>query len=269
MEMRLDGKVAVVTGGGTGIGFEITRAFCETGCKVIIASRDPEHLEGARKEFKGMGHDVETYVLDITRPDKVEAFAEHIDKNYDRFDLLVNNAGGNFICPVRRMSVNGWLSVININLNGSFYCSKFLGELMIKHGKGGAITNLVATYGWTGAPGNAHSASSKAGIMALTKSLATEWAQFGIRVNAVSPGPIETPIAIEHLKFTAPHVMKHLMRAIPMRRMGTTDEVARAVLFLSAPEWSSYVTGEILVVDGGACLFPGVDPTSYLEKKEK
>lgn len=268
MEIRLDGKVAVVTGGGTGIGWEITRAFLEAGCRVIIASRNPEHLEEARKEFEKMGHGLDTCACDITQPEQVQALAERIDELHGRLDILVNNAGGNFICPVRRMSVNGWRSVININLNGSFFCSKFLGELMIKHGNGGSIINLVATYGWTGAPGNAHSASSKAGVMALTKSLATEWAQFGIRVNAVSPGPIETPIAVQQLKFTAPQVMKHLKRAIPMRRMGTTDEVARSVLFLAAEDWSSYITGEILVVDGGACLFPGIDPTSYLEKKE-
>lgn len=269
MKIGLEGKVAVVTGGGTGIGRDITRLFCEAGCTVVIASRKAKHLDTAQEALEAKGHHVETHPLDVTRPEEVEAFARHLEDKHGRLDILINNAGGNFICSVRDMSVNGWLSVIDINLNGCFYGSKILGELMIRSGKGGSICNLVATYGWNGAPGNAHSASAKAGVIALTKSLATEWAQYGIRVNAVAPGPIETPIATKQLKFAAPAVLKGLMRDIPLRRMGTTNEVARAVLFLSAPEWASYITGEVLVVDGGHVLFSGIDPSSYLEKKER
>jgi len=268
MELELKDKVVVVTGGGTGIGHDISRLFCEAGSRVVIASRNPEHLEPAKEAFAAEGHTVDTYVLDITQPEAIQAFGDHLKTNYQRLDVLVNNAGANFICSVRKMSVNGWLSVININLNGTFFCSKILGEMMIESGNPGSIINMVATYGWTGAPGNAHSSSAKAGIIALTKSLAAEWAQFGIRVNAVAPGPIETPIAVKQLKFLAPGVLDKIKEDVPMQRLGTPEEAARAVLFLSSEKWASYITGEVMVVDGGHVLFSGIDPTSYLEKND-
>lgn len=265
VETSLDNKVAFITGGGTGIGKISAEMLGKNGCKVIIASRSEDHLQKTVSEFKEYGIDINYFVLNITNYQDVQNVADSISENYGRLDILVNNAGGNFSCSTRKLSVNGWNSVININLNGSFYCSKFFGEKMIEFGNGGSIINLVATYGWTGAPGNAHSSASKAGIIALTKTLASEWAQYNIRVNAIAPGPIKTPIAIKHLGFEKNDINNKLMNEIPLRRLGEPEEIAKSVLFLASNYWSSYVTGEVIVVDGGHVLYKGLDPDLYLE----
>ena len=140
---------------------------------------------------------------------------------------------------------------------------------MIEHRRGGSIINLVATYGWTGAPGNIHSAASKAGVIAITKTLAAEWAQYNIRVNAIAPGPISTPIANKQLKFTEDSVMSNLIKDIPLKRLGLPEEIAKTAYYLASPYWSSYMTGAVIVIDGGHVLYQGIDPSVYLERKQE
>jgi NAD(P)-dependent dehydrogenase (short-subunit alcohol dehydrogenase family) len=177
-------------------------------------------------------------------------------KHFGSLDLLVNNAAGNFICRAEDLSPNGWNAVIGIVLNGSFYCSRAVGQYMIARKRGGSIVSILANYVWTGSPGTIHSAAAKAGVMSMTQTLATEWAPHGIRVNAVAPGPIEaSPGAAEKL-WNNQAAVDRITQMVPLKRWGRPEEVADAVAFLAAPQ-SGFITGEILTVDGGTWLGRG------------
>jgi NAD(P)-dependent dehydrogenase (short-subunit alcohol dehydrogenase family) len=242
-DKTFEGRVAVVTGGATGIGFAIAKELGRLGGRVVIASRKEENLRRASEELGCAYH-----VLDVRDAAAVEAMAEKVG----RIDILVNNAAGNFVVQAEQLSVNGWNSVINIVLNGTFYCTSAVGKRMIAAGTGGAILNVIANYAWTGAPGVVHSASAKAGVLAMTRTLAVEWARHKIRVNAMAPGPVDTPGAAERL-FPDPAVHEGIRRTIPLRRFATLEEVANAAAYLLS-DYASYVTGEALVIDGGQWL---------------
>ena len=194
-----DGQTAIITGGGTGIGLEIARALGRLGAKVLIASRHAEHHEQGLTSLAADGIDAAAFAVDVRDPAAVDAMAARALELWGRIDILVNNAAGNFICRAEDLSPNGWNAVIGIVLNGSFYCSRAVGRHMIARGGGGSIVSVVATYAWTGSAGTIHSASAKAGVLAMTQTLAVEWAPHGIRVNAVAPGPIESPGAAPRL----------------------------------------------------------------------
>src|SRR5881394_2175083 len=247
-EKTFEGRVAIVTGGATGIGFAIAKELTRLGARVVIASRKEENLKPAAAE---LGEGASYHVLDVRDAAAVEAMAEKVATDHGRIDILVNNAAGNFIVQSDQLSVNGWNSVINIVLNGTFYCTSSVGKRMIAKG-GGAILNIIANYAWTGAPGVVHSASAKAGVLAMTRTLAVEWARHKIRVNAIAPGPIHTPGASEKL-FPDPAIEEGIRRTIPARRFGTLEEVANAASYL-LPDYASYVTGEEFVIDGGQWL---------------
>jgi NAD(P)-dependent dehydrogenase (short-subunit alcohol dehydrogenase family) len=245
------GKVALVTGGGTGLGLEISRALAALGARVIVASRNPAHHGGVLAEANARGWSMEALPLDVREPVAVERAALELAARHGRIDMLVNNAAGNFLCPAERLSARAWRSVLGIVLDGTFYCSRYVGRTMIEKG-GGQILNVVATYAWTGMPGVVHSASAKAGVLAMTRTLAVEWARFGIRVNAIAPGPFHTEGASERL-WPEPGMRERIEAQVPLGRLATAEEVAVQCLHLLSPA-SEYVNGECLVVDGGLSL---------------
>lgn len=255
-EKSLDGRVAIITGGGTGIGFAIATEYARLGARLVLASRNPEHLEPAACELAGAGAQVLTVPTDVRVPEQVDHLMEETARRFNAIDILVNNAAGNFICPAEKLSVNGWNSVVNIVLNGTFYCSRAAGLRMIESGRGGSILNIVATYAWTGGPGTIHSASAKAGVVCMTRTLAVEWAQYRIRVNAIAPGPVETEGAGSRL-WASPEVRETMIRSVPRGRIGRPGEIAQAASYLVSG-FADFITGEVLVVDGGQWLGKGM-----------
>jgi NAD(P)-dependent dehydrogenase (short-subunit alcohol dehydrogenase family) len=163
-EKTLDGRVAIITGGGTGIGYAIADEYARLGAKLVLASRNPEHLEPAARELqaKHSGAQVLTFPMDVRNPEQADDMCRNTLQQFGSIDILVNNAAGNFICPAEKLSPNGWNAVVNIVLKGTFYCSRAAGRHMIESGRGGNILNFVATYAWTGGPGTIHSACASA-----------------------------------------------------------------------------------------------------------
>ena len=251
----LDGRVAVITGGGTGIGLAIAKRLGSLGARIVIGSRNAANLEAGTAELLHAGLDPLTVQVDVRKPDEVDELVERTLKHFGRIDILVNNAAGNFICRAEDLSPNGWNAVVGSVLNGTFYCSRAVGRQMIARGAGGAIVSILANYVWTGSPGTVHSAAAKAGVMSLTQTLAVEWAPHRIRVNAVAPGPIESPGASKQL-WSSAEAVDRITGLVPLRRWGRPEEVADAVAFLVS-EHAAYITGEILTVDGGAWLGRG------------
>lgn len=252
----LEGRVAIITGGGTGIGRAIATEYTRLGAKLSLASRNLDHLDPAAKELEALGAEVLTVPTDVRVPEQVERLCEETMRRFGSIDILVNNAAGNFICPAEKLSANGWNAVVNIVLNGTFYCSRAAGLRMIERQRGGNILNIVAAYAWTGGPGTIHSACAKAGVVAMTRTLAVEWARFKIRVNGISPGPIETSGAGEKL-WAAPEARAAMLKTIPRGRIGRPEEVAHAAAYL-ASDFADFITGEVLVVDGGQWLGKGM-----------
>lgn len=254
-EKTFEGRVGIITGGGTGIGFAMARELARLGATVVLTSRGEEHLAPAVEQLRketGRAAAAHFITVDVRDAEAVEAMAARVEEERGRIDFLVNNAAGNFIVPSDQLSPNGWNTVIGIVLNGTFYCSSAVGRRMIAGKSGGAILNVIANYAWTGAPGVVHSASAKAGVLAMTQTLAVEWARHKIRVNAIAPGPVHTEGASKRL-FPDPKIEEGIRRTIPLRRFATLEEVANAASYLLS-DYASYVTGEALVIDGGQWL---------------
>jgi NAD(P)-dependent dehydrogenase (short-subunit alcohol dehydrogenase family) len=251
----LKDQVAVVTGGGTGIGLAIAKRLGSLGARIAIASRNSANLETGCAALRESGVDALAVQLDVRKIEQVDEMVHRTVKHFGSLDILVNNAAGNFICRAEDLSPNGWNAVIGIVLNGAFYCSRAVGQYMIARRRGGAIVSILANYVWTGSPGTVHSAAAKAGVMSMTQTLAVEWAPYGIRVNAVAPGPVESAGAAKQL-WSTPEAVERITAKVPMRRWGKPEEVADAVAFLAAPQ-TSYITGEIMTIDGGARLGTG------------
>lgn len=266
-EKVLKDQVAIITGGGTGLGKEIARQFARHGANIVIASRRMEHLEAGKADIEKEGTEVMIYQLDIREPSKIEELRDAVLDRFGKIDILVNNAAGNFLYPAEKLPFKGWDAVIGIVLNGSFYCSQIFGNHMIKQ-KQGQIVNILATYAWTGGPGTIHSACAKAGVLAMTRTLAVEWARYGIRVNAISPGAFETEGARDRL-WPMEEIRKAITDEIPLKRFADPEEVAMGVLYLVSP-YANYINGECLVMDGGAWLGKGLaNLDKFVDKFDK
>jgi peroxisomal 2,4-dienoyl-CoA reductase len=249
----LKGQVALVTGGGSGLGLGMAQAFAEHGASVLIASRNAERLEQAEKTIRASAPDaqIERFALDVRKSEDVEKMLDRAWERFGRLDLLVNNAAGNFWSPAIAMSDNAFGSVVNIDLFGTFYGCRAAGRRWLEKEQPGRIINISMTLHYRGFPGMVHASAAKAGIDALTRTLAQEWAPM-VRVNAIAPGPIPT----EGVKkaFMGPDGKKVFPeRSVPLGRLGTPDDVANAALFLASPA-ADWITGQILVVDGGEWL---------------
>lgn len=251
----LKGKVAVVTGGGTGIGLAVARRLGELGARIAVGSRNSENIERGTADLRHAGLDPLAIQIDVRNPEQVEEMVHRVVRHFGHIDILINNAAGNFICRAEDLSPNGWNAVIGIVLNGSFFCSREVGRHMIARGGGGTIVSILANYVWTGSAGTIHSAAAKAGVMSMTQTLAVEWARHRIRVNAVAPGPIESAGAARQL-WSTPDAVERITQMVPLGRWGKPEDVADAVAFLVS-DHAGFITGETLTLDGGAWLGRG------------
>ncbi|XP_068604560.1 peroxisomal trans-2-enoyl-CoA reductase [Brachionichthys hirsutus] len=251
-------KVAIVTGGGTGIGRAISVELLGLGCRVVISSRNAQRLEAAAQEMRqqipggSSPASVSALKCNIRNEDEVKALVSAVLERYGRIDFLVNNGGGQFPSPVEDMSSKGWTAVMDTNVNGSFHCCQQVYRAWMKE-HGGAIVNIIADM-WRGFPGMAHSGAARAAVDNLTKSLAIEWAPSGVRVNAVAPGTIFSRTAMENYKESGPELFKLSVPNVPAKRLGVPEEVSSAVCFLLSPG-ASFVSGATLRVDAGQSLY--------------
>ena len=260
----LDGQVALVTGGGTGIGLGISQLLAELGAHVVMASRKPANLEAARADIASRGGKVTAVQLDVRDPEQVKAAVDGIAQQLGRIDVLVNNAAGNFYAPSATLSPNAWKSVVEIDLYGTFYCSQAVYPIMAAQG-GGRIVSTSMTLHYRGWPMMAHATAAKAGVDALTRTLAGGWAPQRIRVTAIAPGPIPTEGVRK--AFTPPadsgvpdvfaaadaRMAEYAKKGIPLGRWGSPRDIANMVAFLASPA-GDWITGSIFVIDGGEWL---------------
>jgi len=245
----LDGRVALITGGGTGICRGIALAFAAHGCDVAITSRKMEHLEPTVAELRAAGRRAIAKAADVRDPSAVAGVVDATVAELGRLDILINGAAGNFICLAENLSPNGFGTVVDIDLKGTFHVSK--AALPHLKARGGAVVNISATLPYLGTMGQSHAAAAKAGIDSLTRTLACEWGPYGIRVNGIAPGPIEGTEGVRRL--TNEQSRESAIRGNPLGRMGTIEDIANASLFLCS-EAASFVNGVTLVVDGGLWL---------------
>ena len=240
------GQTALVTGGRSGIGYGIAKMYLELGATVVISSRKTEPLETAAKELSELGP-CHHFTCDIREPDQVGNLAEFIQQQIGELDIVINNAGGQFPAPAEAISSRGWATVINNNLNGTFYVSQQMANTFLIPQQRGVIVNIIANI-FRGFPGMAHTGAARAGVDNLTKTLAQEWAEYNIRINAIAPGVIATSGLDTYPDAMKPFFQK-AQEANLMKRFGTAEDVANAVMFYSSP-LSSYVSGTTLYVDG-------------------
>lgn len=251
----LNDKVIIVTGGGSGLGKAMTTYFLELGAKVAITSRNIEKLQNTAKELEDKtGGTCLPIACDVRHYDQVENMLQQVLSAFGKVDVLLNNAAGNFISPTERLSANAFDTIIDIVLKGSKNCTLALGKHWIDKGeKNKTVLNIVTTYAWTGSGYVVPSATAKAGVLAMTRSLAVEWAKYGIRMNAIAPGPFPTKGAWDRL---LPGELKDqfdITKQVPLRRVGDHQELANLAAYLVS-DFSQYINGEVVTIDGGEWL---------------
>ena len=248
----LEGKTAIVTGGGLGIGRSIALELARAGADVAICSRKLEHLEPVVKDIRDLGRRSFAMAVDVRHEDQVQAIVERAVRELGRLDVMVNNAGASFRAKFEDISLNGWNAVVGINLNGVFLGCKWAGRAMLAQGHG-VIVNVASIAGIYGAPMMAHYGAAKSAVITLTRELGVAWGRRGIRVNCVAPGPVETEGYLDVLHKTNPDATKTydaVANRVGMGRWGRVEEIAYPCVFL-ASDASSFMTGETIIVDGG------------------
>jgi NAD(P)-dependent dehydrogenase (short-subunit alcohol dehydrogenase family) len=245
---ELTSKVAVVTGGGTGLGEAAARALAEAGASVVLSGRRRENLEKVAADIRSNGGQALPVVADVSRREDVESMTAEALRAYGKIDVLVNNAGINIVKPFLDLTEEEWDAVINTNLKGCFNCCQAIGKGMVEQGSG-SIINMVSVFGLRGFMNLAPYVASKGAIVQFTKALAVEWGRHNVRVNAIAPSYIKTEMTKRDIE-SDERVLKFNLGKIPMRRGGEPHEIGGIVVFL-ASEASSFVTGETVAVDGG------------------
>lgn len=245
----LNGRVALVTGGGTGITGGVARAFAEAGASVALVSRKMEHLVPAAQLINENGGNAIAVAADVRQPAEVENAVAKTVEAFSKIDIVVNGAAGNFLCKAEELSPNGFGTVVDIDLKGTFnVCRAAFAQLKEHRGQ---ILNISATLHYLGTPMQLHVSAAKAGVDALTRNLAVEWGRYGIRVNAIAPGPIEDTEGMQRL--VPEPVREKLKKNVPLGRFGRIADIEKAALFICS-EAGSFINGEVLVVDGGHWL---------------
>lgn len=250
----LTGKVVIVTGGSSGMGKYMAKNFVENGANVVITGRDLERLQAAQLEIsKDAVGEVAIFQMDVRNVEHVDAMVSFTVQKFGTITTLINNAAGNFMVRAEDLSANGWKSVIDIVLNGTFYCSQAVGKYWIEHKIKGSILNMVAAYAWQAGAGVIHSAAAKAGVLSLTRTLAVEWGSaYGIRSNAIAPGPIDRTGGAAKL-WESEAAAQRTLDSVPLHRLGEPEEIADLAAFIISDK-ASYMNGECVTLDGGQWL---------------
>lgn len=252
----LAGKVIIVTGGGSGLGKSMSEFYLRLGAKVVICSRSLDRLEEAAADLREKtGGEVLAIACDVRKYEEVEAVMQKTIETFGTITGLVNNAAGNFISPTERLSHRAFDSVVDIVLKGSYNCTLAVGKYWIEKQIKGTVLSIVTTYAWTGSGYVVPSACAKAGVLAMTRSLAVEWGKYGIRMNAIAPGPFPTPGAWDRLfpKEIQEKIGMDPLAKIPLKRAGEHHELANLACYLMS-EYSAYVNGDVITIDGGEWL---------------
>tara|TARA_B100000809_G_scaffold187401_1_gene185650 strand:+ start:1776 stop:2627 length:852 start_codon:yes stop_codon:yes gene_type:complete len=260
----LENKTIIITGGGSGLGKSMATRFGELGANLVLTSRRQEVLDEAAREINNQtGSEILTVATDIRHSDQVGDMVQQAVDKFGKIDGLLNNAAGNFISPTENLSENAFRTIIDIVLVGTFNCTQAVGKAM-KGSGGGTILNIVTTYAFTGSGYVVPSACAKAGVLAMTRSLAVEWAKYGIRSNAIAPGPFPTKGAWKRLVPPGLNIEKKMIERVPLKRFGEHEELANLASYLMADE-SGYMNGEVVTMDGGEWL-KGAGQFNSLEK---
>jgi len=262
----LKGKSIIITGGGTGLGKSMATRFAELGADLVITSRRQNVIDETAEELRQHGGQVLAVSCDVRDPDQVQHMVDETVKTFGKIDILLNNAAGNFISPTENLSSNAFKTVVDIVLNGTFFCTQAAGKVMRKN-KGGVILNIVTTYSWTGSGYVVPSACAKAGVLAMTRSLAVEWAKYGIRTVAIAPGPFPTKGAWSRLAPPGLGIKKKMKERIPLKRVGEHIELANLASYLISDQ-AAYINGEVVTIDGGEWL-KGAGEMNELERIPK
>ena len=245
----LAGRVAIITGGATGIGFGIAKAFVAVGAKVVLASRKLDQLDKSVEMLRKLGGEAMAVQTDVRDPVAVEQMTKSAAEAYGALDIVIANAAGNFVTPTAEMSPNAWRTVVDIDLNGTFFCARAAYPILRESRFGGRLIAISTTRALEGWPGCAHAGAAKAGIMSLIRTLASEWGPDGIRCNTIAPGAIGDTEGVKRIYEDQGRAERELS-SVPLGKFGSTSDIAQAAVYLCS-DVGAYVTGTDLVVDGG------------------